>query len=511
MPTSEIARYQVLKTLGRGGMGVVYLARDERLGRVVALKVLDLSHQDDETLARFAQEAQVMAEVRHEALVPLLDARIEHTPPYLALAYMEGGSLTARLDPAKRPDGRTIAEAGERLAGALHALHQAGALHRDVKCANVLLDARGAVHLSDLGLARSTSSNRMTRTGTLVGTPGYLAPELMAGGDYSPRSDLFALGVTLLEMAVGRRFAFQPLPGPPTQELEAVEPANLRALIARCLATRPERRPGSCREAAEEFASVVPRGTRTGMRSLEAKAPTGDEETAEYSLLEKSGSGLLETSGPLSGPGRAPSPVSGPLVRSAGFRIPSSLVPTPARRARQGREWGLALVEALLLMAAALGVRGILALRSGSGAIEAAPARHGASGTHAGRQGPDDPTFRFMEGPVPGRPGWSRLATSSGAGSPDLEVLRTPHQAIVLEAVAGEGKAPRWTLTLPTPEGGSISLVRSGKDEEADGLRFRIEGGPQRRTCEARLVWAAPGSWAERPPEVTGCLEPERP
>lgn len=205
---TRIPSYEVERMLGRGGMGAVYLARDRRLDRRVALKVLRLQGADAALLEsgreRFLREARASAAARHDAIVPLLAADFESEPPFVVYPYLAGGDLGDEVlrGPAAP---RRVAEVGARMARALAHLHEMGILHRDVKPSNILLAEDGTPYLGDLGLASLVWEESLTRTGQVVGTLAYMPTETLETGDYSEAGDAYALGVSLLELATGKR------------------------------------------------------------------------------------------------------------------------------------------------------------------------------------------------------------------------------------------------------------------------------------------------------------------
>ncbi|MBO0687814.1 MAG: serine/threonine protein kinase, partial [Candidatus Dormibacteraeota bacterium] len=192
----------LLEEIGRGGMGVVYLGRQPKLDRPVAVKVLrSWTGVDDELVERFLREARAAA-LTDAAIVPLHDVGVVDDAHYLVMAHMPGGSLreviqSRRLAPAE------VAMVGRRIAGALATAHEAGVLHRDVKPSNILLDARGNPFLSDFGIAQLSGQSRLTRSGASPGTAEYMAPELATGADASEAADVYSLGATLYECASG--------------------------------------------------------------------------------------------------------------------------------------------------------------------------------------------------------------------------------------------------------------------------------------------------------------------
>jgi WD40 repeat protein/tetratricopeptide (TPR) repeat protein/predicted Ser/Thr protein kinase len=197
--------YEVLGELGRGGMGVVYKARQLRPARVVALKVLLAgAHAGEQDLARFRAEAEAVARLQHPNVVQVYEVGEEKGCPYLALEYVEGGSLADKLKgtPLSAQEAARLAEA---LARAVHAAHEKGVVHRDLKPANVLLTADGTPKVTDFGLAKRLDGATLhTQTGAVLGTPDYMAPEQAEGKTAGPPADIHALGALLYQMLTGR-------------------------------------------------------------------------------------------------------------------------------------------------------------------------------------------------------------------------------------------------------------------------------------------------------------------
>ena len=261
----ELSGYRILGRLGAGLNGVVYLARREADGRDVALKVP--ATPEEETLRRFRREASVLLDYPHPNLVPVLDASLEEGPLYLTLAFLEGGDLTRHTHRETLLPLPEALDAARRVGAALAHLHAHGCLHRDVKPANVLLDASGLAYLADLGLARGAEDSGITAMGRAVGTPAYMAPELWVGQPASEASDLFSFGILVLELLTGDcpeqtqdgvRFPWNRSP--------RLEASGLRGVLRRCLRLRPEDRPSSVAkvlEAIEEAAArhLVERGS----------------------------------------------------------------------------------------------------------------------------------------------------------------------------------------------------------------------------------------------------------
>lgn len=197
--------FQDLERLGSGAMGHVLRARDTRLDRIVALKILSPQLRDnEEVLQRFAREARAQARVRHPNVVQVYGAEIENDPPYLVMEYIRGRDLQDLLRrQGPFPEERVLSLAGP-LCGAIQALHDAGVIHRDLKPANLMIrEENGEPVVMDLGLVSLTEETVLTRTGSILGSPLYLAPESMGHQVWSPHSDQFQVGVILYELLTG--------------------------------------------------------------------------------------------------------------------------------------------------------------------------------------------------------------------------------------------------------------------------------------------------------------------
>jgi|GEM_PF-1158087 len=252
-----IGRYEVVSEIGRGGMGIVFLAEDAKLGRKVALKLLPPSFAaDEERRRRFLREARAAAAVSHPNLVTLYDVGEHEGRAYIAMEYLPGRSLREVLVAKRLSVDEAVDIARQVLAGLVHA-HAAGLLHRDLKPENVLLGDDGRVRILDFGLAKldreSEPGDNTTRDGLVMGTPGYMSPEQARGQSLDARSDVFSFGVLLHELLTGKR----PFDGPtradvvtsllrdPSPRADALRPEVGPALAdfgQRCLAKAPSDR-----------------------------------------------------------------------------------------------------------------------------------------------------------------------------------------------------------------------------------------------------------------------------
>lgn len=204
-----LGRYAVEKELGKGAMGVVYLGKDPKINRVVAIKTMALSEEFeadelDEVKARFFREAETAGRLQHPNIVTIYDAGEEHDLAYIAMEFLEGHDLVRYTKPdALLPVPITLGIIF-KAAQALDYAHKANVVHRDIKPANIMYEpTRKAVKLTDFGIARITDSSR-TKTGMVLGTPSYMSPEQLAGKKVDGRSDLFSLGVMLYQMITGK-------------------------------------------------------------------------------------------------------------------------------------------------------------------------------------------------------------------------------------------------------------------------------------------------------------------
>jgi predicted Ser/Thr protein kinase/TolB-like protein len=199
-----INHYRIVEKIGAGGMGEVYLAEDSKLNRKVALKFLS-SHlcQDDACRQRFEREAQAAAKLNHPNIVTIYEVSEFNGRPFFAMEHVEGQSLRELIKAKELPIERVI-ELAIQICEGLHKAHQSGIVHRDVKPANILIDADGRARILDFGLAAVQGSDHLTKTGSTLGTIGYMSPEQAKGEEVDQRSDIFSLGVVLYEMITNK-------------------------------------------------------------------------------------------------------------------------------------------------------------------------------------------------------------------------------------------------------------------------------------------------------------------
>jgi serine/threonine-protein kinase len=252
----RIPGYEVEALLGRGGMGAVYKARQVRLNRPVALKVLLAgAYAGQHERARFQREAEAVAGLRHAHIVQVYDVGDHQGWPYFTMEFVEGGSLAQALTGTPQP-ARKAASLLATLADAVQVAHRAGIVHRDLKPANILLTAEGTPKIADFGLARHFDGQPvLTMSGDRMGTPSYMAPEQVIGktGAIGPAADVYALGSLLYEMLTGRppfrgesaseteRQVVADDPVPPAR-LNPKVPRDLETICLKCLHKEPQRR-----------------------------------------------------------------------------------------------------------------------------------------------------------------------------------------------------------------------------------------------------------------------------
>ncbi|MGE0098869.1 MAG: CHASE2 domain-containing serine/threonine-protein kinase [Hydrogenophaga sp.] len=267
-----LGRYQVEKELGKGAMGVVYLGRDPKIGRTVAIKTLALSAEFEgaeleEARARFFREAETAGRLQHPHIVTIFDAGEEHDLAYIAMEFLHGRDLMEHTRAGQLLPVERVLEIGERVALALDHAHGQQVVHRDIKPANVMYDpATGTVKVTDFGIARITTSSR-TKTGMVLGTPSFMSPEQLAGQHVDGRSDLYSLGVMLFQMLTGQL----PLRGesmaalmyqianqepPRVCDLRPELPPQLADILARTMAKSPLHRYQTGGELATELRRV---------------------------------------------------------------------------------------------------------------------------------------------------------------------------------------------------------------------------------------------------------------
>lgn len=267
----EFGEYELLEEIAIGGMGVIYKAKHLGLGRIVALKMIkagELARRED--VRRFKTEAEAAARLRHPNIVTIHDIGEEDGLPYFSMSYVGGPNLSqlVRMQPLSSKRAATLLR---KIAMAVQHAHDEGLLHRDLKPGNILIDPNDEPQVTDFGLARAIhSDSSLTRSGAILGSPSYMAPEQAEGRvkDVSVRTDVYALGAVLYEMVTGRppfqgesamhtmRLVCQASPAAP-RLLNPDVPRDLETVCMRCLEKQPSRRYASAREVADEMEAFL--------------------------------------------------------------------------------------------------------------------------------------------------------------------------------------------------------------------------------------------------------------
>ncbi len=254
---AKLGRYEVIRELGKGAMGIVYEGKDPNIGRRVAIKtarreVVEASGMADEMMERFLREAKAAGALNHPNIITIYDAAEEDGMAYIAMEYLEGGDLGDIVDSRKRLGMEEIVEIGANICEALHVAHEHGVVHRDIKPANILMPTDKPLKVADFGIAHVSDSN-LTQDGALIGTPHYMSPEQFMGQKLDGRSDLFSVGNILYELTTGEKpFGGEALstvmhrvikidPVTPT-ELNFAIPDALAGVIMKALSKRPANR-----------------------------------------------------------------------------------------------------------------------------------------------------------------------------------------------------------------------------------------------------------------------------
>jgi len=352
-------RYRVLARIGRGGMGVVYRAEDERLEREVAVKVLraDLAH-DLEARQRFVREAKSAARLAHPGVVSVLDQGTDGETAYLVMELVGGRTLRDVVHERGLLTPGEALDVAEAVLDALAEAHRKGVLHRDVKPANVLVADDGRVKVADFGLARSAAATQGSTGGTgaeLMGTAEYLAPERVARGVADARSDLYGVGVLLFEMLTGQppftgdspvrlayRHVYDDAPAP--SSLVPGLPPELDAVVLKALAKNPDDRPADAPEMLAELRAVHA-GLTPAQLSARAAVPAGSG--AESGATIRLDLAAVEAAG---APGAAAAPGAAPASRARQEDV--GYGPGGRRRRRSV----IAMVVTLVVLAVAAGV-----------------------------------------------------------------------------------------------------------------------------------------------------------
>ena len=290
----KFGRYLIEKELGRGGMAVVYLAKDPDMSRQVAIKVLSKAlDTSDSTYARFQQEVKIVAALEHPAIVPIYDVGEEDGQPFFVMRHMSGGTLRQYMK-GEPLDPQLALKIVQRLAGGLDRAHQAGIVHRDLKPGNILLDNEGDAYLSDFGIAKLQTTNTLQTGERIIGTPEYLSPEQAKGGqELDGRSDVYALGVMLYEMLTGElpyqvdsweAYVAQHLFGavPRVSDVQPDLSEECDEVVAMAMAKEPMARFATATALTEALSLALTPGKGVEVRAILRGATTDKTETAVF-------------------------------------------------------------------------------------------------------------------------------------------------------------------------------------------------------------------------------------
>ncbi|MEV7625579.1 serine/threonine-protein kinase [Actinoplanes sp. NPDC089786] len=451
-------RYRLDERIATGGMGDVWKGTDVVLGRTIAVKVLrDNMMSDPEFAARFYGEARMMAAFRHPGVVEVFDYASstgdgDNQCAYLVMAYVEGEPLSSRLKEQGRLDVTETMSIVSQAADALHAAHQNGTVHRDVKPGNLMIRPTGAVILVDFGVARSNAVTSVTGVNSIVGTALYMAPEQVAKGKVTPATDIYALGAVAYHCIAGRppfdgdnalQVALMHLEDEPAPLPDEVPPA-VRELISRAMAKHPDDRFHS----AAEFAEAALAATKPlDYRTMTGTALTGTALTAPMSPAS---------------PTRAV-----PLPRN----VPPSAPPPRRRRGSRSQVAVLVMVIALGLAAAGLALALAMRTTNSDGAVVEPTTTPSAEATESGE--PQVPTTTIEDEPTEGdsRPNIPDI-TPTKKPSPSKSASPTPSKTT---PPPQNSQPPDDPTDDPTddettpPTGGATTPADGGGGEEGQG------------------------------------------
>jgi serine/threonine-protein kinase len=451
---STLGRYEIRSVIGRGMMGVVYEAVDPALGRIVALKTIQLGfgisdHERRVFEERFLTEARLAAGLNHPAIVVVHDVGWDDQSgtPFMALEYLKGVTLADRLEDGRPLDWRESLRIIAKIADALHVAHQDGVVHRDVKPANIMLLPSGEPKIMDFGIAKAPTS-QLTAAGDVFGTPSYMSPEQATGVAVDGRSDIFSLGTILYQMLTGQRAFDAPnvpailsrvthdAPLAPLQLMPTLPPA-VEEVLARAMAKEPAQRYADGRELAEDIEDVLAgrplrerpglASTLTGQPSL-PPPPRGAGEVSPQTLASTATASLIDrtarvdtlgASGPDWAGGTPASP--GPVTAGAPPKPRSALAP------------GLALAGMLVVAAV-----------SGAVAVSLTSDREASAAL-----------------PPATAPGEQLTAPDSEAPDGSGEAGSTPSETADETGLTGVSESPS-TVSGPTPARDPSATARSG-------------------------------------------------
>lgn len=449
-------RYRLDKRLGRGGMGTVWRADDELLGRSVAVKELHLDGGRETSGA--LREARTVAQVRHPHVVVVHDVVDHEGSAHIVMELVDGGSLAERLSTAGPLSVEETARTGLALLGALGAAHARGVLHRDVKPANVLMEAgTGRVVLTDFGIAHLAGATTISETGAFVGSPEYTSPERMRGAAAGPASDLWSLGVLLCAALTGESPFHRDSLGGVLHAVvyDEIEPpaqaGPLRPVIRGLLDRDPERRLG-----ADEAKRLLSAYVATGRVPL-----VGPVASPAAAAAEARGPEPVDAVPPATPPVPAPAPAPTHVPEPAPAPSPATAAVVTPRPMPPGLRAGLTAALVVVAVVATLAVTSLLKDRTADPAGRAAP------GPTAGRVVPETPATAAPSSP----------RVQAPTSTPSAPALSTPPPSPSSRPAAATAKR--------APAGYGITA-------DPQGFSLAVPQGYQRSTDSERVIYVSP-------------------
>jgi serine/threonine-protein kinase len=487
LPTVLAERYRIVSPLGSGGMADVYLAEDERLGRLVAVKVLKARlAADEEFLERFRIEAQAAASLNHPGIVAVYDRGEADGATFIAMEYVRGESLKQRV----RRDGALPQDEAVRIAlavlSALGAAHARAIVHRDATSYNVMLEEGGRVVVTDFGIARMGES-ALTRTGAMMGTSSYLSPEQAQGRPADERSDLYSLGVVLFEMLTGRvpfrgehdvAVAMQHVSSAPPNPRTLAPGVSeaLAGVVMRALSKDPEDR----YQTAEEFAAAL-RQARRVQRGSGGGPETGTAAAAPSVPHPRPIAPSPADAPPVTaGPGPAPGPTV--LAAEAPTRYRSGGEPATTVRPRRRRRRRLILALLLLALAAAAAAAVYVVLIAPGPQVPAVVGERRTDATKAVRGEGLRPVVHYVWSDRHETGSVARQSPRGGAG--------------VDEGVKVDLWVSRGPLHIPAPDLDGIAASVARQRLEAESLNGKSRRAASESTPKGRIFKQKPAAGA---------------
>jgi serine/threonine-protein kinase len=519
---SEIAgRYQIVKKLGAGAFGTVYKAKDKILGRMVAIKTIRLEGLAaagaslEELMERFKREAQVSAQLKHPNIVTIYDVGEANGVSYLAMEFIDGVGLEKVISSTGRLPVERAGSIGAQIADALDFAHKNGVVHRDIKPANIMIESGDRVKVTDFGIAKVTTGEHLTMTGSLLGTPSYMSPEQARGSELDGRSDLFAVGAILYEMLAGQKafrgdsitaliFKIITEEPPPIQALDPSIPDVVIRIIAKALSKAPETRYQSGRELADDLLALTRPGSTPTVRLSETPTARSVPGTAA-SLPTVSSPPTVGAASPtrIAPTLQAPPPIpAAPQARASSARpgAPAAAVAGPRPKARSNAGLILVFAFAFLAFATVAGVAGwYLFLRKPAEIASASPSpalEPPATTTPA----VTTPPASMADATMPATPPAATLAPTT------LPPATTP-PARVADAGRRDVRPPQRQPPVTPPDGGERAMTQASPDEQ-----FIDEEPPAVDGAEAgqRLADAYSSNRSRSTPFGAGARFPQR-